>query len=318
MPITARYFLIFTGLLLALWPLAAPGALYFQVLGMACLYGVLAVAWNLYALSGAVSLGHGAFFGLGAYGAALLSLKAGWTPLWAAPLGALCALAFGAVWGLAFQRLRGVYLGLATLAAAEIPRVIVDNWDSLTQGSLGLVGIPGLPGFSLGGWEASLGMEGPGQYYFLLLLLIGAALLHYWAMRSRWGWAVRAVRENETAAAMLGVNVFGRRFQALLLSAYVTGLCGGLYAHILGLIEPSLVFGLHLSALPLVLTIFGGRYQVLGPVLGALILYPVDQLLLRPLMPTGHLAIYGLIIILAILKFPRGLAAWLTPRPPSS
>ena len=101
MPITARYFLIFAGLLLALWPLAAPGALYFQVLGMACLYGVLAVAWNLYARSGAVSLGHGAFFGLGAYGAALLSLKAGWTPLWAAPLGALCALAFGAVWGLA-------------------------------------------------------------------------------------------------------------------------------------------------------------------------------------------------------------------------
>lgn len=300
------------GLLLALWPLAVPEAdLYFQVLGMACFYGVLAMAWNIYALSGAISLGHAAFFGLGAYGSALMSHYLQWSPALTIPLGAMVGAAYGAVWGLSFKNLRGVYLGLATLASIEIPKVLIDNWGSFTFGSLGLVGIAPLPGVRLAGWELAFGYSLKAQYYLLLALLILAACLHSFSFSSRWGWALRAMRENETAAASLGVDIRRHRFQALLVSSYMTGLCGALYAHLMGLIEPALVFNLHISALPLILSIFGGRFQTLGPVLGALILYPLDQLVLQPRLPTGHAAVYGLVIILTIFFCPKGVAPWL-------
>jgi branched-chain amino acid transport system permease protein len=307
------------GLLLAVWPLAAPGAyLYLQVFGLACFYGILAMAWNIFALTGSISLGHAAFFGLGAYGSALFCQHLHWSPFVTAPLGALVGAAYGLLWCLVLHRLRGAYLGLATLAAMEIPKVIVDNWDGLTSGSLGIVGIPPLPDLRLGSLVLAPGTDLRAQYYLLLLLLFLAWLLHRWVIHSRWGWGLRAIRENEAAAAALGVEVNRSRFQALLLSAYLTGLCGGIYAHLMGLIEPTLVFSLHLSALPLVLSIFGGRYQICGPILGALLLYPLDQLVLQPWLPTGHAAIYGLMIILTILFFPGGLAAWLTkPQQPA-
>ncbi len=299
-------------LVLALWPLVwAEADLYFQVFGMACFYGVLAVAWNIYALSGAISLGHAAFFGLGAYGSALLSCYLQWSPAVTVPLGAVAGAAYGVLWGLLFKNLRGVYLGLATLASVEIPKVIIDNWGSFTFGSLGVVGIAPLPDLRLGGLELAFGTSLKAQYYLLLLFLALAGLVHRYSLASRWGWALRAMRENETAAAMLGVEVFRHRLQALLLSSYLTGLCGALYAHLLGLIEPALVFSLHISALPLVLSIFGGRFLTWGPILGALILYPLDQLLLQPQFPTGHAALYGLVIVLTILFCPQGVAPWL-------
>jgi branched-chain amino acid transport system permease protein len=307
-------------LLAALWPLILPEAdLYYQVLGMACFYGVLAIAWNIYALSGAISLGHAAFFGLGAYGSALLNHYLQWSPALTIPLGALVGAAYGAVWGLSFKNLRGVYLGLATLASVEIPKVIIDNWGSFTFGSLGIVGIASLPAVRLGGWEMAWGSSLKAQYYLLLALLLLAAFLHRFSLFSRWGWALRAMRENETAAAMLGIDIWRYRCQALLVSSYATGICGALYAHLIGLIEPGLVFNLHISALPLVLSIFGGRFQVLGPILGALILYPLDQLVLQPWLPTGHAAVYGLVIILAIFFCPKGVTPWLLkPRPTAS
>jgi branched-chain amino acid transport system permease protein len=303
------------GLGLAAWPLLFPDALlYLQVLGMACLYGTLALAWSIYALSGAISLGHAAFFGLGAYGSALLSHYWHVSPLLTILLGSLVSVSYGLLWSLFFRRLRGVYLGLASLAAVEIPRVIIDNWDALTSGSLGMTGLGRLPTLSLGSWQWAFGSDLKAQYYLLLAVVMVATILYKLAMESRWGWALRAVRENETAAATLGIRVNRERTKALLCSAYLTGICGALYAHLLGLIEPSLVFSLHVSALPLIFTIFGGRTRFFGPVLGALLLYPLEQLVFQPLFPTGHAAVYGLVIILTILFFPQGLAAWITNR----
>lgn len=300
---------------LAAWPLFFPDAfLYFQVLGMACLYGTLALAWSIYALSGAISLGHAAFFGLGAYGSALLNHYWHWSPFLTIFLGSLASVSFGLLWSLFFRRLRGVYLGLASLAAVEIPRVIIDNWDAVTYGSMGMTGLGKLPTLSLGSWQLAFGSDLKAQYYLLLTVVIGATILYKLAMGSRWGWALRAVRENETAATMMGIRVNRERTKALLCSSYLTGVCGALYAHILGLIEPALVFSLHVSALPLIFTIFGGRTLFFGPVLGALLLYPLEQLVFQPLFPRGHAAVYGLVIILTILFFPRGIAAWITAR----
>lgn len=299
-------------LLLVIWPLIFQEAIqFYQVLGMTCLYGTLALAWNIYAHSGAISLGHAAFFGLGAYASALLNHYYHWSPLLTMPLGALASVAFAVFWSWGFRRLRGVYLGLASLAALEIPKTIVDNWDRLTYGSMGLVGLDRLPTLALGGLEVDFGLNIKAQYYLLLGIMLLAVMIHRESLRSRWGWTLRAVRENETAAATLGIAANRERARALMLSSYLAGIAGALYAHIMGLVEPALVFNLHLSVLPLVFSIFGGSTKVWGPVLGAFILYPLEQLFLLPRFPMGHSAVYGLVIILTIFFFPKGIAAWL-------
>jgi branched-chain amino acid transport system permease protein len=305
-------------LFLTIWPLIFREAtLFYQVLSLTCLYATLALAWNIYALSGAISLGHAAFFGLGAYASALLNHYYHWSPLYTIPLGALASIVFAILWSWGFRRLRGVYLGLASLAAMEIPKTIVDNWDRLTYGSMGLVGLDRLPTLAVGGLEVDFGLNIKAQYYLLLAIMLLAALFNLESIRTRWGWTLRAMRENETAAAMLGIAANRERAKALMLSSYLTGIAGALYVHIMGLVEPALVFNLHLSVLPLVFSIFGGRTRALGPILGAFILYPLEQLILQPLFPMGHSAVYGLVIILTIFFFPKGIAAWL-PSPPKS
>lgn len=311
----AAVFFLSVLLLLILWPaLLNDMSIYYRVMTMAFFYGALAFAWNLYALTGSISLGHAAFFGLGAYGSALLSYYTQTSPYLTILFGGTTGALYGFFWNITFRKLRGARLALATLASVEIPKVIIDNWDSFTFGSLGLVGISSLPALSFGSLVVAFGESLKAQYYLLLFFMLLIGLLHWQVIKSKWGWAIRAVREDETAASMLGVNTDGTRSWALLLSAFLTGLCGGIYAHLIGLIEPALVFSLHISALPLVLTIFGGRYQFYGPLLGALILYPFDQLLLRSLVPVGHAIVYGLVIILTLLFFPHGIGAWLQQR----
>lgn len=301
-------------LLLSIWPLIFREAIQLhQVFAMTCLYGTLALAWNIYALSGAISLGHAAFFGLGAYASALLNLHYHLSPFLTIPLGALASVVFAVFWSWGFRRLRGVYLGLASLAAVEIPKSIADNWDRLTYGSMGIVGLDRLPTLALGGLEVDFGMNLEAQYYLLLVIMLLAALVNLKSIRSRWGWTLRCIRENETGAATLGIAVEWERAKALMLSSYLAGIAGAFYAHIMGLVEPALVFNLHLSVLPLVFSIFGGRQRVWGPVLGAFILYPLEQLFLMPWFPMGHSAVYGLVIILTIFFFPQGIAAWLPP-----
>lgn len=289
-------------------------AVYYRVMTMTFFYGALALAWNLYALTGNISLGHAAFFGLGAYGSALLSHYWHLAP-WATVLfGGMVGAVYGLLWTVAFGCLRGARFALATLASVEIPRVIIDNWESFTFGSLGVVGITGFSAVPVGSVSIALGESLKAQYYLLLCCALVILLIHRQLIKSKWGWAVRALREEETAASMLGVNVHFTRSVTLLLSAFLTGLCGGVYAHLMGLIEPPLVFSLHISALPLVLTMFGGRYLVCGPLLGALILYPLDQVLFHSLLPVGHSILYGLIIIVTLLFFPHGIGSWVQRR----
>ncbi len=292
-------------------PFVPEGDLYCLVFGMACFYAGLSMAWNILALSGLFSLGHGAFFGLGAYGAIILEQALSVPVYPAILLGGVLGALYGLLWGLAFKRLRGAYFALATLASLEIPKVIVDNWESLTAGSMGIVGLPRLPALEFGGLSLSVGDSLGSPYYFLFAWMALVALVHRQALRSHWGWALQAIRQNEVAAQVLGVNVYGYRLLALGTSAFLTGVCGGMYGHLMGLIEPAMVFSLQLAAFPLVLSFFGGRFLVLGPLVGALVLYPLDQLILQPWLPQGHAAVYGLVIILTIFFFPRGVWAWL-------
>jgi branched-chain amino acid transport system permease protein len=293
------------------WPLSGLSTdTHHRVLGMAFFYGALAVAWNLSALTGAVSLGHAAFFGLGAYAAGLAGQHWQLTPFLGILLGGALGGLYACLWAAFFKNLRGARFALASLASVEIPKAIADNWDALTGGSLGLVGIPSLPTLQLGTWRIAWGTDLKAQYFLLLAFMIAMAVVHSRSIRSRWAWAIRCVREDELAAASLGVDVAAVRARAMILSGFFAGLCGGLYAHLMGLIEPGLVFSLHLSAMPLVLSMFGGRYETCGPLLGALALYPMDQLLFHSLLPVGHAGLYGLVIIASFFFFPRGIAAW--------
>jgi branched-chain amino acid transport system permease protein len=294
------------------WPAFLTGSgIHYRVIGMACFYGALALSWNIFALTGAISLGHAAFFGLGAYGSALFGQYWHWSPYVTILLGGAVGCIYGFLWHLTFRKLRGVAFALATLASVEIPKVIIDNWDRFTSGSLGLVGIAGLPPVNLGSVTFDFAENLQAQCYFLIVLALLVTCIHVRAVSSRWGWAIRSVREDEIAASTLGVDVPGIRLRALCVSAFLTGLCGAVYAHLMGSIEPALVFSLHFSALPLVLSIFGGRYQAVGPFLGALILYPADQLLFHSWLPAGHAALYGLVMVFAILFFPHGIGEWI-------
>ncbi len=297
-------------LFLAAWPLAtAHPQLVCRVFTMAFLYAAVAMAWNLTALSGLISLGHAAYFGLGAYGAALMDHYGSDHLLVTLTAGAVAAGTYGALCAAVFRNLRGATFALVSLAAVEVPKVIADNWESVTSGSLGLVGIRPLPTVQAGGVAIDFGGNLTAQYYALMLVLLASTWIHFKAIHSRWGWALRSIREDEQAAAVLGVPVHPLRWSVMTLSAFLTGLCGGLYAHLHGFVEPPVVFSSHLSAMPLVLSILGGRFRWFGPALGALVLYPLDQLVLHPVLPAGHAAVYGLVIVGSVLFFPKGLGS---------
>ena len=277
-----------------------------QVFTHALLLATLALAWNILSVSGAISLGHAAFFGVGAYGSALLSLDLGVSTWLTIPLGGLLAATVAMIMAMVCLRLRSAYFALATLAFVEIPKVITDNWDSLTRGSLGLVGLPGLPSLQLASYRFQIGGSSTGSYYFLLFYALLLLLLVTFIFRSNLGLALRAIREEEVAAQALGIQLQRYRLLSLLLSGFFTGITGGFYAHLVRYIEPGLVYGLHFSAMPLVFAICGGRFTILGPALAALVLYPLDQFLFHPLLPAGHEFLYGAVIILAILFMPSG------------
>ncbi len=277
-----------------------------QVFTHALLLASLALAWNLLGACGSISLGHAAFFGAGAYASALLSLDLGLS-LWVSiPMAGLIATGLGAVMGLICMRLRGAYFALATLAFVEIPWVITDNWDALTRGSLGLVGISGFPSFNIRAFHINFGSGIIVSYYLVFvyfMILLGLVALVF---RSNIGLALQAIREEEIAAEAVGIHVRRYRMLSLLMSAFFTGVCGACYAHLVRYIEPGLVYGLYFSAVPMIFAICGGRFTILGPAVAAMVLYPMDQFVFHPLLPAGHEFLYGAVLILTVLLLPNG------------
>jgi len=277
-----------------------------QVFTHALLLATLALAWNILGLSGSISLGHAAFFGSGAYASALLSLEWGLSLWFTIPLAGLIATGLGLIMGLICVRLRGAYFALATLAFIEIPRVITDNWDEVTRGSLGLVGLPGFPSPNLGTWQMDFYSGFTASYYlvftYFLLLLVLVGMI----FRSNLGLALQAIREEEIASEAVGIHADSFRLFSMLLSAFFTGISGACYAHLVRYINPGLVYGLHFSAIPMIFAICGGRFTIIGPALAALIIYPLDQFIFHPLIPSGHEFLYGAVLILAVLFMPAG------------
>lgn len=299
-------------LALALVPLV-PGAVdnyYFSVLFFVFIYATLAQGWNLVAgYAGQISLGQHAFFGLGAYTTAIL-----WTGnhLWGALyesypriyyfdpvtmlLSGLVASAAAVLIGLPLlAKLRGDYFALGTLGFGEIVRVLLVNGGDLTGGAFGLVAP-----------SATFETLKPHYWTGLGLTVAVAAGIHL-LIRSRYGLALIAVRDDEMAASANGVNVLRTKVLAFAGSAFVAGVSGSLYTYYIFHVGPDSVLNLDWMLLPLMMTVVGGTGTVLGSIMGALVMYVVFDFA-RIWVPDYHPIIAGLTIILAMLFLPNGLA----------
>ncbi len=262
----------------------------------------IAVAWALLGnLGGMVSFGHAAFFGLGAYASALLTMKAGVPVPLAIPLGGV----FAAVASLAMLpalRLSGPYFALAILAYAHIFRILATELTDLTGGPGGLSSIPGLPSVAPENFLAGLG-----PYLLGLSIVLAFCLIYAWVRKSDYGIALRAMHDSEDATRVVGVNSVLLKSWMLLLSAFMTGTIGAFNAHIINFLEPDYAFNGAWSVLPIVAAIFGGYRSVLGPMIGAVVIYLVDQLVFKAALSSGHQIVLGIVLAAMILLAPDGL-----------
>ena len=242
---------------------------------------------------GYLNLGHASFFGIGAYTFGI-RLKAGAHPGLAFAAGVLVAMAFALAISYPFFRLRGAYFALATFGLVALLELLASNLSSLTGGSEGLT-IP--TGYRL--YHA---------YYATLALLAALVVATACLTRSRLGLALVSIREDEEVAGAFGVNAYAMKCLTLVASAGVAGLAGGLYCWYLTYIIPGTVFGLDVAIGPVVMAMLGGSGTVVGPVLGALVVDTIRELLR---LKTQYLAltIYGVMLVLVGLFLPGGLAA---------
>ncbi len=248
--------------------------------------------------AGMVSFGHAAYFGLGAYAAALLFKQAGLPMEAALLLAPFCAGVFAVVYGWFCVRLSGVYLAMLTLAFAQISWSIVFQWDSFTGGSNGIVGI--WPSTWLGSKSA---------YYYLTLLLCGAGIAFLWrALFSPFGYVLRAGRDSALRAEAIGIDVRRFRWAGFVLAGTLAGLAGAVFAFSKGSISPSTV-SIALSTDGLVMVLLGGIETLTGPVVGAAIFTWLRDELARH--TDFWRAVLGLVILLIVLAFPQGLVGGL-------
>ena len=291
--------------LLAMAPFFVPSQFLVNVAMLTAVSALLGQAWNIAGgFGGLTSFGHAAFFGVGAYAAAILQTRYGLNPWLGLPLGALVGFALGAVVGWAAFRagLRGSYFALATLAVAEALRILANSLD-YTQAGRGIL-VP------LRVAAGNFQFDDRRAFYALALALaVAATLVAAWLTRSRFGAQLIAVRENEDAARALGVGALRTKVLALALSGALTALGGVLYTQTYLYIDPNIAFGAERSVEMLLVAIVGGAGTVLGPVLGAVVLHLVADTA-RTFIHVPGIApmLYGVILLLVIALLPGGIA----------
>lgn len=282
-----------------------------HLLIMVLFFAYLSTCWNLLGgFAGQHSIGHSAFVGLGAYTSTFLFLKIGLNP-WLGMLagGVVAALAGLFIGYLSFRyRLKGLYFVLVTIAFTEILVLLFSNIRFL-GGASGLVVPLGDGGLRLFQFRAK------NPYYFIILAMAGFMIFYtYWASRARFGYYLKAIRENEEAARAVGVPVTRYKLQATAVSAFFSAFGGTFYAQYTYFIDPPTILGFNLSIEILIYPIVGGIGTVFGPLLGACVLYPLAEVIRTMLgaKTTGvHMMVYGAILVFTMIFAPRGIAGLL-------
>ena len=299
----------------ALGPVVVRDAFLLDGLILILLWGASAAAWNVAGgYAGQVSLGHAAFFGLGAYSAALLGTRWGISPWIGLVVGAVLATAFGLILGFLSNRLRGPYFVLATIAFSQVLLIVASRWRGFTSGSEGIP-VPFRPGF----W--TLGIADKRIWVYLVLVLaVLVYLVQLYLERSRRGYQLAAVREDEDAALSLGVPARRLKVAAIGASAALTSVCGTLWAQYVGFVDPFYVFSVDLSVRFCLATILGGIGTPLGPFLGAALITMLETSLRARFGGIGaglvgiYLIIYGVVLIVMVRFAPHGLVPWIGER----
>lgn len=261
----------------------------------------LAQAWNLISgMTGYVSFGHAAFFGVGAYAGALF-LTWGF-PWWLAVMkGAGIAALLAVPLGFLTLRLRGPYFAIAMLGLNEVGRIVATLWVNVTRGGTGLTLSPELlPSLDV-------------KYFTMFGLALAATLLVAWIHRSRFGLELRAIREDEEAAEMVGVNTTLNKVIAFVLSALIPGAVGAVYVMYTSYINPASAFDNARNIEMIVVVLFGGSGTVWGPIIGAGTVMILRELLWAQ-FPSAHLAALGALLLVVVLYLPGGLISILRDR----
>lgn len=295
-----RFVLIAAALTIALvFPLVCKSS-YLLRIGITCLmYTMLALSVNLLTgFLGQMSMAQAAFWGIGAYTAAILSTKLNFSSLGTFLAAILVSGVFGLILGLPVLKLRGYYLTVVTLGFCEIIRLVELNWMSLTRGSLGIAGISPLNFFGV------VFKSNRSVYFVILALLLFTVFILQSMIHSRIGLAIMSVRDDEVAASSIGINVFFVKVLTFSISGMLAGLAGAFYAHYITFIDPS-GFTTGQSMEFVILAIFGGLGSIPGTIVGATILTILPETM-RSLMEYRGL-IYGIVIVVMMLVKPDGI-----------
>lgn len=312
---------------LAALPLLFPDPYLLAVLTSAGIFIIGAISLNLLlGYTGQLSLGHVAFFGLGAYASALatlgfdIAIGFGWRlvvapqPVWLGFLAAIVvAGGFGWLLGRLAFRVRGAYFVIITVCFAQVLRMVALNWVELTQGPMALISIPP---FSLWwpreGWIALYRKDQ--NYWLVLAVAVLAFLLVRQVVRSRIGRALVALRANEPLARSVGIRVTHYLVVAAVISAGIAGAAGSLFAHYVRIVDPD-VFLFIYTVTMVIMVVTGGKGTLWGPVVGGLVFGLMPDLLRGTAPPEAQWIIYGTAMILFVMFLPRGIVPALVRRP---
>src|SRR4030066_731794 len=284
-----------------------------HVFTMMLIFAVYASSWNLLAYSGQGSLGHAAFLGIGGFSSALLAISSGVPPIVGLFIGGLFSAAICLLIGLACVRLKAWFLGMVTFGFAIIIVAIVSQFDSVFHG---------VDGFA----TKTMVPRGLPLYYATLAIAASSIVVIFWVMKSKWGLAFKAIRENESEAKMVGINTGKYKLLAFVISTFFAGLAGGLYAESIQFIQVS-IFEPYYSFLPLIMSVIGGLGTMEGPIIGSVIIVSIDFFapltygFLQPLSPffpgvsnVGSPLKFvglGLFLILVVIFLPKGISSLL-------
>jgi branched-chain amino acid transport system permease protein len=291
----------------ALAPLVTRDAFFLDSVILIVMWGALSAAWNVAGgYAGQVSLGHAAFFGIGAYAAALVSVRFGQTPWLGLLVGVALSIGAGGLIGYLSNRLKGPYFALSTIAFSQVLLIVASRWRGFTAGSEGIP-VPFRPGL----W--TLGLGHVGWVYLALAQALVCYAVELYLEHSRRGYQLAGVREDEDAAEALGIATRRLKVWAVTLSAALTSVGGSLWAQYVGFVDPAYVFSIDLSVRFALNTIIGGMGTALGPWLGSILITSLETYLRATFagMKTGfagiYLVIYGLALILVVRFVPEGL-----------
>ena len=290
--VVAVFFLILLGL-----PLVTQDPYLLRILILASIFAIFAASWDLLSgFTGQMNFGHALFFGVGAYGAALLNQNLNLPPWGSIPLGALAAVLAGLIIGIPCLRLRGTYLALTTLSFPIILMGIVFAVPEFTGGELGISGLDRIVRSRVV------------QYYITVVVMVVMVTVMWKITDSKIGIIFHAIREDEVAVRASGINTTRYKLMAFCLSGFFAGIAGGLYAHFMRIAGPS-TLEVSMSFQVVIWSIFGGVVTIWGPVGAVFVLFPLLEFF--RFWPELRMLLFALVILLILLYMPQGLFPWI-------